>query len=107
MVVGEAGQIVTSSDGINWTTRSSGTTDNLRGVSNNGSNIIVAVGNSGTVVRSTNDETTWMVVNSGITETLLNLSYGNGTFAASGNNGTIATSGRWKHMGYRSKQYNQ
>ena len=56
--------------------------------------------NSGTVVKSIDNGANWTLVTSGITETLLNLSYGNGTFAASGNNGTVAFSTKWlAHVG--------
>src|SRR5207245_4792782 len=57
VAVGEAGTIITSSDGANWTSRSSGTGIILRAVTFNGSRFIVG-GDSGTTLSST-DGISW------------------------------------------------
>ena len=54
VAVGNSGTILTSSDGTDWTTRTSGTTDNLLGV-DYGISTFVAVGASGNIVRSTDN----------------------------------------------------
>ena len=66
MIVGSTGVILTSSDSINWTSRTSGTTNLLLGTSY-GNNTFVTVGDSGTILTST-DGTNWISQNSGTTE---------------------------------------
>lgn len=56
--VGDSGTILSSSDGITWTPRASGTTNHLHGVTHGA--IYVAVGDSGTIVTSI-DGNTWTV----------------------------------------------
>jgi len=51
----------------------------------------VAVGNSGTILTST-DGTTWTSRTSGTTQHLTDVTYGNSTYVAVGNSGTILTS---------------
>ena len=51
VTVGNVGSILTSSDGISWTERTSGTTKNLYGVTYGGG-LLVAVGDNGTIVTS-------------------------------------------------------
>ena len=55
--VGNAGTILTSSDGISWYNRTSGTTEKLRAVAYDNSTLVV-VGKSGTILTSS-DGTTW------------------------------------------------
>ena len=57
VTVGNVGSILTSSDGISWTERTSGTTKNLYGVTYGGG-LFVTVGDNGTILTSS-DGTTW------------------------------------------------
>ena len=76
--------ILTSADGITWTSRTSRTKDSLTGVTY-GNGIFVAVCGGATILTST-DAITWTVRSSGtFTNTSLNgVTYGNGTFVAVG-----------------------
>ena len=74
--VGDLGTILTSSDGISWTSRTSGTTQSLYDVSYGGSTF-VAVGYSGTILTSS-DGTTWTSRTSGTSQALWGVSYGKG-----------------------------
>ena len=58
-VVADAGKIVTTSDGVTWVERASGTTKNLLGVSCFGTDIAIAVGQTETIVRTTDGGVTW------------------------------------------------
>ena len=66
MTVGNSGTILTSSDGTTWTSRTSGTTNDLWG-DHYGNRIFVAVGDSGTIL-SSSDGTTWTSRTSGTSE---------------------------------------
>ena len=57
VTVGNVGSILTSSDGISWTERTSGTTKNLYGVTYGGG-LLVAVGDNGTILTSSSG-TSW------------------------------------------------
>ena len=57
VTVGDNGIILTSSNGISWTKRTSGTTKNLYGVTY-GNSTFVTVGDNGTILTSS-DGTTW------------------------------------------------
>jgi photosystem II stability/assembly factor-like uncharacterized protein len=57
VAVGESGTILTSSDGITWTSRTSGTSEALYVVTY-GNNTFVTVCDSGTILTS-KDGTTW------------------------------------------------
>ena len=81
--------IYTSSDGMNWTERSSDNT--LMDISYN-NDIFVAVGFDGAILTSP-DGIAWTYRNPDITYLSLDaIAYGNGTFVAVGGNGTILTS---------------
>jgi len=59
VAVGNGGTIFTSTDGVSWTSRTSGTTNNLNAVAYSSTlGMFVAVGASGTILTST-DGTTW------------------------------------------------
>ena len=73
-----------------WTTRTSGTGENLYGVAR-GSGTYVAVGNLGTIVTS-QDGVSWAKRNSGTFFDLMDVIYADGTFVAVGWHGTVATS---------------
>lgn len=85
VAVGQNGTIISSTDGINWTKRTSNTTLYLSGVSTNGSGTFVAVagGNTtanGVIVTSTNYGATWS--SQAFTATYASVCYGNGFFMA-------------------------
>ena len=71
MAVGDSGTIVTSIDGYIWTSRTSGTTENLNGVNYNsvGGNWI-AVGENNTIIVSSNNGVTWTDLNAFTNETI-------------------------------------
>ena len=89
VIVGQAGTILTSSDGITWTSRS-GTSSHLYGVSYTNSTFM-AVGESGTILTSS-DGITWTLRTSGTSNHLNGVTYANSTFVAVGYSGTILTS---------------
>jgi uncharacterized repeat protein (TIGR02543 family) len=80
--VGGNGSIITSSDGVTWTNRTSGISDTLNGVTY-GNGTFVAVGGSGSILASP-DGAAWTIRSSGISDTLYGVTYGNGTFVAVG-----------------------
>ena len=101
VTVGNVGSILTSSDGISWTERTSGTTKNLYGVTYGGG-LLVAVGDNGTILTSS-DGTTWANTSANKRTTLRYFSkpdaphlygvpYGGGLFVTVGVNATILTS---------------
>ncbi len=63
IAVGNAGNIITSSDGTKWTKKKAGTKKHLRGVTY-GDGKFVMVGNSGTVLTSP-ESTNWTRIKSG------------------------------------------
>ena len=91
VAVGESGTILTFSDGVGWTPRTSGTTKDLTGVTY-GNSTFVAVGYSGTIATSS-DGVKWKPRTSGTTKNLAAVTYGNSTFVAVGETGTILRSG--------------
>ena len=78
VTVGDNGIILTSSDGISWTKRTSGTTKNLYGVTY-GNSTFVTVGDNGTILTSS-DGTTWTSRTSNTSKDLYGVTYGNNTF---------------------------
>jgi len=95
VAVGNAGVVLTSSDGISWTSRASGTDAQLFAVGFGGSRF-VAVGSLGWVVTSS-DGVTWEKQTTGLESTdLRSVGFGtvsgNGLFVVGGNTGTILTS---------------
>src|SRR5438128_5799305 len=91
VAVGELGTIVRTTDGGHrWTQISSGTTQDLRGVSFAGPNAGTAVGASGTILRSTDAGATWTSQVSGTTWDLNGVSFTDAnTGTAVGSVGTI------------------
>jgi len=87
--VGDAGTILSSTDGITWTSHTSGTPNNLNGV-NHGS-IYVAVGDSGTILTSV-DGNTWAAKTSGTGNSLRQVTSYGSIIVAVGDAGTIVTS---------------
>ncbi|WP_189032792.1 InlB B-repeat-containing protein, partial [Paenibacillus albidus] len=88
VAVGEAGTIVTSSDGVNWTERTSSATNQLWGVAY-GNKKFVAVGLNSAIYIS-DDGVTWTDRTFG--ETHYGVTYGNGMFVAVGFGREILTS---------------
>jgi len=97
IAVGDAGAILVSTNGVNWTAGNSGQSA-LNGVAN-ASGLFVAVGELGTILTSP-DGTNWTQRTSGTTNSLLAVTYGGGEFVAVGGcdrcdpttRGTILTS---------------
>jgi len=90
VAVGYGGTILTSPDGITWTSQTSGTTNNLLGIAY-GNNTFVAVGNSGTILTSP-DGTTWTSRILGTSINLRGIIYANNIFVACGASGALLTS---------------
>lgn len=86
---GDAGTILSSTDGINWIPHTSGTINNLNGVAHGG--IYVAVGDSGTILTSI-DGNTWITQTSGTANNLRQVSSVGKIYVAVGDAGTIVTS---------------
>jgi len=101
VTVGDNGIILTSSDGISWTKRTSGTTKNLYGVTY-GNSTFVTVGDNGTILTSsdgttwtntsTNKRTTLRYFSKADTNHLYGVTYGDDLFVTVGGNATIFTS---------------
>ena len=100
VTVGDNGIILTSSDGISWTKRTSGTTKNLYGVTY-GNSTFVTVGDNATILTSS-DGTTWTNTSTNKrtlryfskaeTNNLYGVTYGDGLFVVVGGDATILTS---------------
>jgi hypothetical protein len=75
---------------VNWTSRTSGTTNWLTRVTY-GNGTFVAVGDNGTILTS-GDGVNWTSHWSGTSNLLISASYSNGTYVAAGNFGTILKS---------------
>ena len=86
----DGGTILTSPDGVNWTQRVPGTSNDLESVGY-GNNTFVAVGWYGIIFTSP-DGVNWMVQTSPTRAFLSGVTYGNGTFVAVAFYGTILTS---------------
>ena len=71
--VGGDGTILTSSDATTWTSRTSGTSNKIKGITY-GNSTFVAEGVSGTILTSS-DATTWTSRTSGTTEHFRRVAY--------------------------------
>ena len=90
--VGDYGSIVRTTDGVNFSSVSSGTSNHLYDVAYNGTNW-AAVGYDGGTTYSNNDGANWSASNSGNnSHDLTSVEYWNGKFQAHGNNGHRAIS---------------
>ena len=90
VLVGELGSIITSSDGITWSTNKT----IIGGYFNDvifANGQFIAVGELGAIFVSTNG-TAWDAVSSHGTTTLTGVTYGNGTYVIVGASGTVLTS---------------
>jgi hypothetical protein len=82
VAVGAQGAISTSTNGLDWSQRESGVTNNLNAVCY-GTNHFVAVGD-GTILNSI-DGSRWTLGNTSATNNLLAIAYGNGVYVGLGN----------------------
>ena len=82
--------ILTSPDGVSWTTRTSGTSSGLNGVAY-GNGTFVAVGYNCAILTSP-DGVAWTTRISGTCSGLNGVTYGNNTFVAVGGNGAVLQS---------------
>jgi hypothetical protein len=91
VTVGDYGTIITSSDGVAWSSPlETGYTNHLYGVGF-GNGTFLAVGTDGTILSST-DGTTWVDRSLAISDTLYDAAYGNGLYVLVGASGAILTS---------------
>ena len=95
VAVGGSGNIFTSTDAITWTSRTSGTTYSLNGITY-GNSIFLAVGGSGNsngVILTSSDGVTWSAQSkSGGNHVYRATTFGNSTFIIVGKNGKILKS---------------
>lgn len=89
--VGQSGHISTSTDSVNWTTRSSSTSSTLNAISY-GNGFFVASGDSASVVSSTNGITWIQRSLGGTTSQIRGAAYGNGRHVVVGSTGLLFTS---------------
>lgn len=83
VVVGDSGMIKTSTDLVNWTTRTSGTTNSLRGVTGSSAGFLV-VGYGGVARLSSTAGAVWGSTITGVTQNLMHVAENNGTYVAVG-----------------------
>ena len=86
-----SGRIITSTDSINWTSRTSVSGNNNAIVHGNGTFIIGATGTT-TSFQTSSNGTTWTARTGANSSGCLGLAYGNGVFVSVGPNGAIQTS---------------
>jgi hypothetical protein len=90
VLAGDRGTVLTSSNGTNWTRRSTPTSAFLSSVAAFPDGV-VAVGSRGTIIRSTN-AVSWVARTSNTTNWIYRVRYVGGQLIAVGQNGTILTS---------------
>jgi hypothetical protein len=91
VTVGDYGTIITSTDGVAWSSPiQTGSTNHLYGVGF-GNGTFLATGTLGTILTST-DGTTWSDRSLAISDTLYGAAYGNGLYVVVGASGAILTS---------------
>lgn len=86
--VGDHGTVITSTNGTSWTTQDTDINENLNAIVYGGGRL-VAVGDSGKVITSTDNGVNWSAPESGVTVNLNAVVYGDSKFVAVGNNGII------------------
>jgi hypothetical protein len=89
-IVGAAGHVATSADGISWTPRTSGSSVMLYAIAWNGS-LLKAVGNAGTALTSANNGLTWTAEATGSPAAMYALGKYKTLWMALGAGGTILT----------------
>lgn len=93
VAVGTDGLVQRSTNATSWVTRPSGVTSRLNAVAyGSGTNVWIAVGNSGKIESSSDNGLIWVARNSTVTYTLNGVTYGQGQFVVVGQLGTILTS---------------
>ncbi|GFZ94672.1 hypothetical protein GCM10008018_46300 [Paenibacillus marchantiophytorum] len=85
------GKVYVSSDGVKWTSTNSNNIKTLFGITSNDS-LIVAVGENGAILSSSDDGKTWVSQKSNVTVWIKDVTYSGGVFVAVGFTGTILTS---------------
>jgi hypothetical protein len=106
VVMGQDGTILTSSNGVAWTNRHSGTTNFFRAVAYGGGTFVAVAAGLGSVaifpntspslLRSSTNGIDWVAPTTGFSNACPTISYGSGNFVVAGYNGTIA---RWGFIG--------
>ena len=91
LAAGAGGSVLLSTDAVTWTAQTTGTTNTLYALTNNGTASAIAAGANGTIITSA-DGKTWTTANSGTTNDLFGLAYGNAVYVAVGAKGTMLTS---------------
>jgi len=104
IAVGSNGGIVTSSDGVSWTDRSSGVTSTLYGAAESPA-IMVAVGASGTIVTSEDGGANWAPQTSGTSYTLYSVTWTGAEFVAVGSSGRAVRSTDGKNWSVQATPY--
>lgn len=90
VVVGDNGFVsVTSNGGLNWNSKNSNTSSQLRSVTFAGGSTFFAAGRDGAVIKSTDDGNTWSSLSSGTTERLLAVSAVNNFVWIGGRDGIL------------------
>jgi hypothetical protein len=87
---GNGGTIYTSTDGITWTSRTSGTASVIRSIDYGGG--LYLYGGTGGVVGSSTDAITWTVRTSGTASNIQSVAYGGGIYLYTGTGGVLSTS---------------
>lgn len=90
IAIGYSGTIKTSKDGLNWSTKTTSSIENLYGLAF-GDGLYIAVGENGTILTSTDLEK-WETQKSETSLDLHAITYGNKRFVAVGDKNTIITS---------------
>jgi photosystem II stability/assembly factor-like uncharacterized protein len=95
IAVGNAGAILTSGDGAAWTLRVSGLLENLNAITRSTNGTLIAVGDSGRLVRSSDESVgNWTQISTGVVDDLTAVAYNpvSNTFFVLGSNGRLLRS---------------
>jgi len=92
VAVGGPGSILTSPDGISWTSRTSGTGNALTGVTWSGTQFVAVGSGTGGIILTSPDGITWTSRTSGTQSFLSGVTWSGTRFVAVGSMGTILTS---------------
>ena len=92
IVVGDGGKILMTTNGLNWLSKISGVTTNLKDVEYINPTTMIVVGDWGTILKTTNGGMGWTPISSGTTEMLHSVSVNGSNVYACGQNGVILKS---------------